>query len=61
MPELYTRYEDTTPTICNRCGWKGLAKNTIHDYRDDGCGDVEAVDECPECGSDDLDDYHKKS
>ena len=55
MPKIYSRNDDTTPVICNRCGWKGQIKDMVHTYQDDGTGeDVEAVDECPTCGTDDV-------
>ena len=34
-----------------------MIKDMVHDYRDDGMGDVEAVDECPECGTDDVEEF----
>jgi len=49
------RREDTTPVVCERCGWKGTVKDSVHTYHDDGTGeDVEPTDECPNCGSDNL-------
>jgi len=59
----YGRREDPTPILCARCGWKGRVKDSVHTYHGfvvgvDGDGnveeDVEAVDECPGCGSDQL-------
>jgi len=56
--EPFGRHDDPTPVKCNRCGWHGQIKDMIHDYRDDGSGeDVEAVDECPECGTDDVEEF----
>ena len=57
MPDVVTRYDDISPIKCNRCGWIGRIKDAIHTYQDDQCGDVEAVDECPICGTDDFEDY----
>lgn len=50
LPLHSGRWEDTDPTICERCLWAGMRRWCIHDYRggwDDG--NVEAEDECPRC------------
>lgn len=52
---LCTRHECEIPAKCNECGWKGLSKDSIHTYHDDGSGEgVEACEECPKCGSEDV-------
>ena len=43
------RRDSPKPVICV-CGWVGPMRWLIHTYADDGCGDVEPVDECPRCG-----------
>ena len=61
-PEFYDRRTDPTPVKCEDCGWQGLAKDAVHTYRGIGIfftpdgydEDVEPVDECPECGSENL-------
>jgi len=58
MKQSYSRRDDPTPVKCNRCGWTGMIKDMAHTYRDDGSGeDVEPVDECPECGTDDIEEF----
>lgn len=48
---LAGRRGDMTIVACERCGWSGMVKETVHGYGDDGTGeDVVPVDECPECG-----------
>ena len=48
---------DVTAVRCNRCGWTGKVKDLVHGYYPvDDDGDVEPVDECPACGSDDWDE-----
>jgi len=40
---------------CEDCGWQGETREAVHTYHDDGTGeDVEPVDECPVCGSENL-------
>lgn len=57
MKDMSSRYDDPTPVQCSKCGWKGKIKDMFHTYRDDGSGeDVEAVDECPVCGTDDVEE-----
>jgi len=46
-PKIYSRYNDSTLVKCNQCDWEGKVMDMVHDYRNDGCGGVEAVDECP--------------
>ena len=61
--EFYSRHDDPTPIKCEDCGWQGLAKDAVHTYRGTGVQitmngqydeDVEPVDECPECGNENL-------
>jgi len=63
MSEIHGRHEDPTPIKCEECGWEGQAKDAIHTYTGTGVyitdsgqpdEDVEPVDECPECGSENL-------
>jgi len=49
---LWDRRESPEPALCDECGWRGPRRWAVHAYRDDGCGDVEPVDECPLCGGD---------
>jgi len=48
---------------CEECGWQGKIKEAIHTYCGTGAyvtpdgnydEDIEPVDECPECGSENL-------
>jgi len=40
---------------CEDCGWRGQVKECVHTYRGiTSTEDVEAVDECPKCGSKNL-------
>jgi len=39
------------PTFCEFCDWIGIEKEHIHTYTGDGCGDVEAIDKCPNCNA----------
>ena len=56
--EIHSRYDDPTPVKCNRCGWIGMIKDMCHGYRDDASGeDVEAVDVCPVCGTDNVEEF----
>jgi hypothetical protein len=51
------RHVDWMPMRCEECGWRGPLRWTFHTYEDDGSGeDVTALDECPKCGSPDLED-----
>jgi hypothetical protein len=53
------RHVDWTPAECLACGWRGSVRWLWHGYQDDGTGeDVEPVDECPKCGSDDVKEYY---
>ena len=47
------RHTSPKALLCVECGWAGPLRWMVHTYDDDGCGDVEAVDECPRCGSQD--------
>ena len=48
---LWTRTLAWDPVCCEECGWRGALRWAFHTYQDDGSGeDVEARDECPECG-----------
>lgn len=49
-----SRHNDPTPVRCESCGWEGRVKNCNHTYKPDGLGDMEGVDYCPLCGSDQL-------
>lgn len=46
------RHRDPDPIRCDRCAWGGMRRAAIHDYEDDGLGDVTPVDRCPICGGD---------
>ena len=49
---MYSRYNDLTMVECEDCGWRGQVKECVHTYRGiTSTEDVEAVDECPKCGS----------
>lgn len=49
------RHSDGDPTVCRNCGWVGRVRDSVHGYQDDGSGeDVEGVEECPRCGSEEL-------
>lgn len=50
------RRTDGFPVVCEQCGHVCRLKDAHHAYQDDGAGDVEAVDECPRCGSSQLAD-----
>lgn len=59
---MESRHTDLSPVRCLDCGWEGKAYECVHTYRSDGSsnpdgsptGEVEPVDECPECGSEQL-------
>ena len=53
---VLSRYTDEGLVQCDDCGWRGMVKDCVHTYRGiaGSEGDVEPVDECPECGSDQL-------
>ena len=60
--EFFSRNEDPAWVECEDCHWIGQVKDCVHTYREDGTtmpdgsptGEVEPVDECPECGSQNL-------
>lgn len=62
MNERLSRQSDPTPVKCDSCGWKGKVQDCLHSYQGDGTttskgeptGEVEPVDFCPKCGSDQL-------
>jgi len=60
--EIFSRYDDTTPVYCEDCGWKGQVRDCVHTYRGipGTGGDVEPVDECPKCGSENLIDIESE-
>ena len=49
-----SRQDDTTLIKCNDCDWIGMVIDCRHGYEANVSGDVEPVDYCPECGSDQL-------
>lgn len=53
---MESRYNDQTPVQCEDCGWQGLASECIHTYKGIpfADGDIEPVDECPKCNSENL-------
>lgn len=60
---MESRYNDKTPVRCEACGWQGRVMDCKHGYSSSGginppwgepVGDVEPMDYCPECGSDNL-------
>lgn len=54
------RHIDWAPCRCEECGWRGPVRWTCHTYEDDGSGeDVCPVDECPKCGSQDLQENYQ--
>lgn len=48
------RRNDPTEVECQDCGWKGQRKDMVHDYAQIDEEEVEPIDECPECGSEDV-------
>lgn len=48
------RRTDGDPTVCGDCGRVFRVRDLVHSYQSDGCGDVEGVDECPNCGSESV-------
>lgn len=51
----FGRHTDVEPVRCEECGWIGRIKDCVHGYCDDGSGeDVCPEDECPFCGSNQL-------
>lgn len=56
MKDILSRYTDDSPIKCEDCGWTGKVKDCVHSYRAIPLteGDVEGVDKCPSCGSDNL-------
>ena len=53
---MESREDDTTPVKCQDCGWQGQVKDCVHSYRGVPMtdGDVEAVDQCPLCGNENV-------
>ncbi len=50
-----SRWDCLATFKCLDCGWEGLGKDCNHDYQDDGTGeDVEPVELCLACDSDNL-------
>ena len=58
------RHDDPTAARCHRCGWVGTVAGCIHSYKafhDNGGGiEVEPVDYCPNCGSDELEELIRR-
>ena len=49
---MHSQYNDLTMVECQDCGWRGQVKDCVHTYRRvTFIEDIEAVDECPKCGS----------
>ena len=46
----------TTLVACKDCGWEGTVADCVHTYRQIPLtdGDVEGVDKCPKCDSENL-------
>lgn len=55
LRRLWVRTTAWDPVRCPGCGWAGPLRWAFHTYRASGDDDVEACDECPECGCDELD------
>ena len=51
---ITSRYSDPTEIYCPKCGWKGKAMDCTHTYKPVSPDDVEPVDLCPVCGSEEL-------
>lgn len=51
---LWGRQSSPEPYLCEDCGWRGPLRWTVHEYERCGDEDVEPVDLCPACGSEDL-------
>ena len=53
---MESRETDITLVQCEDCGWTGTVSECIHTYRAISLtdGDVEGIDECPKCGSENL-------
>lgn len=54
--QFSSRYDDTRLVKCEECGWVGQVKDCLHIYREivGTGGDVEPLDECPSCESEEL-------
>jgi Zn finger protein HypA/HybF involved in hydrogenase expression len=53
---MESRYEDCQHIKCEDCGWTGRVSECYHGYTNPAMEhiDVEPIDMCPECGSDNL-------
>ena len=53
---VLSRYTDESLVQCDDCSWRGMVKDCVHTYKGiaGSEGDVEPVDGCPKCGSENL-------
>jgi len=54
MQCIYGRHDDPRLVRCESCGWRGQLKDCVHGYAPVPPDDVEPMDYCPECGSDQI-------
>jgi hypothetical protein len=60
MAFAWGRHESPKAAYCEQCGWIGPYRWLVHGYAGCGNDDVEPIDECPRCGSTDMDPLLKR-